>query len=135
MMRAKILLMVDKVLTDTHTLVWALSTPEMLSSKARKALVEYEVCASVVNLWELVLKMHRKNSLLTDPMKWWSKYITANRIPSLSVQMSHIEALANLDQIHKDPFDRILLAQAVAEGIPLVTKDTHLSQYGVQIIW
>jgi PIN domain nuclease of toxin-antitoxin system len=124
-----------KVLTDTHTLVWALSDPGRLSAKARKALAESEVTASVVNLWELCLKAEKPGSLIHNPAAWWQKYVTANGLPSLSVRVPHVLRLGTLPDLHKDPFDRILVAQAMVEKLSLVTKDSTLSRYGVDVIW
>ena len=124
-----------KVLTDTHTLVWALSDPGRLSAKARKALAESEVTASVVNLWELCLKAEKPGSLIHNPADWWQKYVTANGLPSLSVRVPHVLRLGTLPDLHKDPFDRILVAQAMVEKLSLVTKDSTLSKYGVDVIW
>jgi PIN domain nuclease of toxin-antitoxin system len=59
-----------RVLTDTHKLVWAATTPEALSKRARQTLTKAEVTASVVNLWELVLKMRKPDALLADPLAW-----------------------------------------------------------------
>lgn len=124
-----------KVLTDTHSLVWALSTPELLSKPARQALSQAEFTASVVNFWELVLKMRKQGALLAEPVEWWRKYVIGNGIQALSVQTPHIKALARLPELHKDPFDRILVAQAESEGLHLISKDAHLAKYGIDIIW
>src|SRR4051812_18777391 len=97
-----------KVLTDTHALVWALSHPESLGSEARRVLTEGDVTASVVNLWELCLKMGKKDALLGDPLRWWTKYVIHAGVPALSIQTAHVMALGRLPEIHKDPFDRIL---------------------------
>jgi PIN domain nuclease of toxin-antitoxin system len=91
--------------------------------------------ASVVNLWELVLKMRKQGALLADPVTWWAKYISGNSIPALSVQTTHIETLGSLADLHKDPFDRLLVAQAIAEDLQLVTNDAQLGLYGVSVIW
>jgi PIN domain nuclease of toxin-antitoxin system len=123
------------VLTDTHTLVWALSAPALLSSTAKKVLAKADVMASAVNLWELVLKMHRKQALLADPISWWDKYVRDSNIAALSIRTAHVAALAHLPQIHKDPFDRILVAQSKVENLPLITKDASLARYGISIIW
>lgn len=124
-----------KVLTDTHSLVWALSDPGLLSKKARKALTEFDVTASVVNLWELVLKMHKQDALLAEPLSWWDKYVATNDIPTLSIRTDHIMTLGRLGDCHKDPFDRILVAQSLSENLPLVSKDERLKEYGVTVIW
>jgi PIN domain nuclease of toxin-antitoxin system len=124
-----------KVLNDTHTLVWALQDPEALGAGARAALAEFPFTASVANLWELVLKARNPGSLVTDPLPWWQQFVVRPRIPTLAIRAGHIRAVAGLPEWHKDPFDRILVAQALAEGLTLVTKDAQLVRYGVAVIW
>lgn len=124
-----------KILTDTHTLVWALSNPEALGNKVRAALDGPFVTASVVNLWELVLKSRKPGALVTDPVPWWEKYVVRQGIRSLSIRTPHLRALAGLPDLHKDPFDRILVAQATAEHLTLASKDAILARYGIPVIW
>jgi PIN domain nuclease of toxin-antitoxin system len=124
-----------KVLTDTHTLVWALSEPETLGTQARTALTDSPFMASVANLWELVLKSRKPGALVADPLPWWEKYVVRTRIPALAIRTAHIRVLAVLPEFHKDPFDRILVAQALAEGLTLATKDAVLARYGVPVVW
>lgn len=124
-----------KVLTDTHTLVWALSCPEAIGTGARAALAESPFTASVANFWELVLKKDKAGALVADPLPWWEKYVVRIGIPVLAIRTSHIRALAGLPGIHKDPFDRILVAQALAEGLTLATKDALLAEYGAPVVW
>jgi len=124
-----------RVLTDTHSLVWALSDPASLSPAARRVLANSEVTASVANLWELRLKAEKKDALLADPIPWWNKYIVNPGIPALPIRAAHVMALGALADIHRDPFDRILIAQSIVEKLPLVTKDAHLAKYGIRTIW
>ncbi len=124
-----------KVLTDTHTLVWALSNPEALSRKARTALAESPFTASVVNFWELVVKSRKPGALLTDPLPWWEAYVIRPHIPTLAVRTAHVRVLAGLPDLHKDPFDRMLVAQSLAEELTLVSKDATLARYGAPVIW
>jgi PIN domain nuclease of toxin-antitoxin system len=124
-----------KVLTDTHTLVWALANPEALGVDARAALAEFPFTASVANLWELVLKTRKPDALVADPLPWWEKYVIRSGIPAIAIRSAHIRALAGLPDLHKDPFDRILVAQSLAEGLTLVSKDAMLANYGVPVIW
>ena len=124
-----------KVLTDTHTLVWALSNPEALGAAARCALAASPFTASLANLWELVLKARKPGALVADPLPWWRKYIVQMRIPTLAIRTAHIRALADMPEFHKDPFDRILVAQALAEGLTLATKDAILARYGASVLW
>jgi PIN domain nuclease of toxin-antitoxin system len=123
-----------KVLTDTHTLVWAL-TGRPLGAAARAALAGSPFTASTANLWELVLKSRKPGTLLTDPLPWWEKYVVAPGIPTLAIRIRHIRKLAGLPELHKDPFDRILVAQALAEGFTLATKDAMLARYGAPVVW
>ena len=124
-----------RVLTDTHSLVWALSDPEFLSPGALQALTESEVNASVVNLWELILKTRKKDALLSDPVPWWEKFVIKAGIPVFSIRAAHVLELGRLPEFHKDPFDRILIAQSRVEKTPLVSKDSRLARYGIPIIW
>jgi len=91
--------------------------------------------ASVANLWELVLKSSKPGALVTDPVRWWEKYVTGTGIPALAIRTAHVRALAGLPELHRDPFDRILVAQALTEGLTLVSKDAALARYGVPMIW
>ena len=124
-----------KVLTDTHTLVWALTGSEPLGAAAHAALAHSPFTASVANLWELVLKSRKPGALVADPLPWWEKYVVAPRIPTLAIRTRHIQKLARLPELHKDPFDRILVAQALAEGMTLATKDALLARYGAPVVW
>jgi PIN domain nuclease of toxin-antitoxin system len=124
-----------KILTDTHTLVWALSNPDALGGAARDALAGLPFMASVANLWELALKIRKPGALVADPLPWWDKYVVRQGIRALAIRRPHIQALAGLPDVHKDPFDRILVAQALAEGLTLASKDAILARYGVPLVW
>jgi PIN domain nuclease of toxin-antitoxin system len=124
-----------RVLADTHAFVWVLSAPALLSAPARRILAESEVTVSVASLWELLLKAGRRDALLQNPLPWWEKYVVQARIPTLAIRTSDVMELGRLPRLHKDPFDRILVAQAIVEMMPLVTKDARLHKYGVATIW
>ena len=124
-----------KAMVDTHTLVWALAAPNKLSDKARNVIADSEVVASVATLWELLLKRGKPGALLADPVPWWDKYVVRAGIPVIGIRQSHVMALDQLIEHHKDPFDRILVAQAIIEKAVLVTKDEHLAAYGIPVVW
>ncbi len=129
-----------RVLADTHALVWAINSPELLSRAAFDAFKNEEIVASVASLWELSLKSGKKNSLIGDPLPWWRKYITGHGVATLAIRVADVIELSSLAQIHKDPFDkdpfdRILVAQSLSEGISIVTRDERLARYGVPTIW
>jgi PIN domain nuclease of toxin-antitoxin system len=124
-----------KILTDTHTLVWALSRPGTLGEGARDALAHHPFTASVANLWELVLKAQKPGALVADPLPWWDKYVVRQGIRALALRTPHILTLAGLPPLHRDPFDRVLVAQALAERLTLASKDAVLAEYGVSLVW
>ncbi len=122
-------------LLDTSTLLWALGEPERLSSRARRLVEAGENVVSVASYWEVVTKTQKGLLSVSDLATWWRQAtdLTAARV--LHIRASHISALAALPMLHKDPFDRILIAQAKAERLSLVTNDTPIGAYPVQTIW
>ena len=82
-----------------------------------------------------MLKKGRPNALVNDPAAWWDRYVTRAAVEVLPIRVSHIDRLDSLEEFHRDPFDRMLVAQALAEGCTLVTADRVLTQYGVPVIW
>ena len=122
-------------LLDTSTLLWALGMPERLSARARRLVDSGENVVSVASYWEVVIKTQKGLLLISDLGTWWRRAteLTAARV--LHIRPSHITALATLPMLHKDPFDRILIAQAKAEGLGLVTNDGPIAEYEVQTIW
>src|SRR5262249_21067149 len=85
--------------------------------------------------WEIVIKTQKGLLSIDDLPTWWRRAtdLTAARI--LPIRASHVTALAALPLLHKDPFDRILVAQAIAEGLPLVTNDGPIRAFSVRAIW
>ena len=122
-------------LLDTSTLLWALGEPERLSPRARRLVDVGENVVSVASYWEVVIKTQKGLLTISDLATWWRQAteLTAARV--LQIRASHITALAALPMVHKDPFDRILIAQAKAEGLGLITSDRPISEYPVQTIW
>ena len=123
-----------RVLADTHALVWAFAEPAKLSPRAKTA-IDGGVVASVATLLELCLKARKRGALLEDPVGWWQDMIRLGEVDTLPIQEQHVVRMASLEPLHKDPFDRILVAQALVESLPLVSRDRTLSEYGVQTIW
>jgi PIN domain nuclease of toxin-antitoxin system len=123
-------------LIDTHVLLWANSAPELLSDPARQVIESRQIKVSVVSFWELMLKKARKEAPLADPAAWWDRYITRASIEALPVRVGHIAQLDNLPDLHKDPFDRMLIAQAAFEDLTIVTADEAISQYSlIKTVW
>lgn len=125
-------------LLDTHAFLWAVTGDRRLSSPAR-ALIEdgeNQVFLSAVSMWEIVLKakagkLHVEGSVA----KMLEEQMRQARISPLAVYPAHVLRVAALPPIHKDPFDRLLIAQAQAENLALVTRDPEIRRYTVQVIW
>ena len=122
-------------LLDTSTLLWALGEPERLSPRARRLVDAGENVVSVASYWEVVIKTQKGLITISDLPTWWQRATDLMAARPLPIRPSHVTALAALPMVHKDPFDRILIAQAVAEGLGLVTNDGLISDYPVQTMW
>lgn len=122
-------------LLDTSTILWSLADPARLSRKARQAMSTGPRVLSVVSYWEVVIKSRKGLLDVADPISWWKRATALLAGEVLSVRATHISALAGLPDLHKDPFDRMLIAQAVAEGLALVTNDGTVGRYAVKTVW
>ena len=116
-------------LLDTHTAIWALDTPEALTASARKAVLSGPNVLSVLSYWEVMLKSMKGALDVGDPRMWWHEALEQLAATPLVLRPQHIAELHALPPIHKDPFDRMLIAQAAAEGLALVTTDKEIARY------
>jgi PIN domain nuclease of toxin-antitoxin system len=127
-----------RFLLDSHALIFAATEPERLGSEARR-LVENEhnhIYVSAVTVWELLLKARKgKIDFGPDPAEELQSYCRTLRVEMLPVIVQHAYAAMKLDPIHKDPFDRMLVAQAKFEGLTLVTKDRNIPGHEVETVW
>jgi PIN domain nuclease of toxin-antitoxin system len=122
-------------LLDTSTLLWALGAPERLSPRARELVEAGENVVSVASYWEIVIKTQKGLLSIADLPTWWRRATELTNARTLPIRVSHVNALAALPLLHKDPFDRILIAQATAEGMDMVTNDPQVRAYAVRTIW
>lgn len=117
---------------DTHVLLWAASEPQRLSAKARALLLDpaNQLIFSSASLCEITIKNGLERSdFNVDPRRLW-RMLLVNGYRELSVSSEHTVAVNDLPLLHKDPFDRILVAQARVEGLTLLTVDKRVAQYG-----
>jgi len=127
-----------RYLLDTHTLLWFDSAPEKLSSKVLKILLneDNELYLSHVSLWEIQIKHQLgKLQLETDLKALIEAQQQTNALELLEIKPEHIYALASLPSHHRDPFDRMLISQAMAEQMPLITIDKKIALYQDQVKW
>jgi PIN domain nuclease of toxin-antitoxin system len=116
-------------LLDTHTAIWALDTPENLTASARKAVLAGPNVLSVVSYWEVMLKSMKGRLDVGDLRAWWFDALDQLAATPLLLRPQHVAGVYALPPIHKDPFDRMLIAQAAAEGLALVTTDAEIARY------
>lgn len=120
------------LLLDTHMLLWAASDPQKISAKGRNLLlaVENQLFFSTASLWEISIKNGlERPDFKVDPRRLW-RMLQASGYRELTVSAEHAIAVNDLPPLHKDPFDRILVAQARVEGFLLLTADKLVAKYG-----
>lgn len=123
-----------RVLLDTHAVLWSLEGSHSLSRTAREVIEDErnEILVSVVSAWEMTVK--RALGKLTFPDDLEETLAEAGFIQRL-VRFADCNRLSALPSIHRDPFDRMLISQAMEDGIPLVTRDEMVARYPLQTIW
>jgi PIN domain nuclease of toxin-antitoxin system len=126
------------LLLDSHALLFAAVAPEKLTPGTRDLLQSErtEVYVSVATIWELLIKARKgKLYLGDDPAKELRLYCRTLRVNMLPILAQHAYLAVALDSIHKDPFDRMIVAQAKFEDLSLVTADAKMRGYGVRVVW
>ncbi|HZM11279.1 MAG TPA: type II toxin-antitoxin system VapC family toxin [Candidatus Limnocylindrales bacterium] len=126
-----------KVLLDTHIFLWAISDPDRLSSRTQQIVKDArnDVLLSVVSAWEIAVKSSLGKLDLPRPaMAFVQRQLARHRIGLLPLSLSHLSALESLPWHHRDPFDRMLVAQCREEGASLITVDKQLHRYEVEIL-
>jgi PIN domain nuclease of toxin-antitoxin system len=123
-----------RLLVDTHTLIWALADPDQLSTTAEEAIKSEasDVFVSIISPWEIAIKKSLGKLRAPDDL---GPQLAAKRFEILPISLPHIEALETLPYHHRDPFDRLLVAQAQVERLSIVTADSQFEDYDVSTIW
>ena len=117
--------------------MYAFSEPELLTPKVRRLLEDPEVerWVSVISLWEIAIKVQIGKLSLPLDTAYYYRNLEALRARTLAVNAEHSLALLSLPLHHRDPFDRLLIAQARVEGLTLLTRDRTFRKYGVEALW
>ncbi len=119
------------ILIDTHILLWHLTDNPKLS-KEKSEMIENannRKFFSIASLWEIAIKKSIGKLEITQPID----ALVPNEIIMLDIKIPHIEKVMNLQFVHRDPFDRIIIAQAIMENLTIMTDDEYIKQYGVNI--
>jgi PIN domain nuclease of toxin-antitoxin system len=122
-----------RLLLDTHVFLWWRAEPDRLADEVRAAIAEAElVMVSAASAWEAAIKSRLGRLDLPESFE---AGVLASGFERLPIGFSQAEAAAALPLHHRDPFDRMLLAQAVSEGLTLVSHDRQLEPYGIPVLW
>jgi len=122
---------------DTSTLLWAARDPDKLSPRARRicGARKDSLVVSVISMWEIIIKARTPGFNVSDPVERLSVWIEGLEARVLSVEAAHAYAVNRLPDLHRDPFDRMLVAQAVVEEMPILTKDEIIHRYPARCVW
>lgn len=126
------------LLLDTHVFIWLSLTPERLSQRVTDLLMDETNLwfLSLASVWEIQIKRQLGKLSLNLPLpELIASQQQTNGLQLLPIELNHIFTLENLPQFHRDPFDRLLIAQAITEQIPLLSIDTVFDHYPVQRLW
>ena len=127
-----------RILLDSHTVIWAVDAPSFLGQRAEAELRSSanDILVSAATIWEIAIKCGRgKLSLALPYRSWMAKAVSALGATILPISIEYADMQASLPNLHGDPFDRLLIAQSLAEQIPLLSRDTTFDLYGVNRIW
>lgn len=127
-----------RILLDTHAFLWWITDDPQLSVRARECMsgATQELFLSAASGWEIAIKVRLgKLTLPEDREAFISEQLRINAIQSLPIRMGHALHVAGLPDHHRDPFDRMLVAQSQLEGLPILSVDPQISQYDVEVIW
>jgi PIN domain nuclease of toxin-antitoxin system len=126
-----------RYLLDSHTFLWAASAPKKLSRKARRICEQTVVplVISAASLWEIAAKCGAGKLSIPQLELTLPAWVARMNLQVLPVEAAHAYAVYGLPMLHKDPFDRILIAQAMAEDLVLVTSDEEIHRYAVKCAW
>ena len=124
-------------LLDTHTLIWFLNGEKDLSKSARKVIEtnSSKNLVSIASIWEIAIKINLGKIDLDTIFSTMEKQLSENFIEILPITFQDTLTLTSLSLHHKDPFDRIIISQAINHDFTIITKDEHFAQYKVNTLW
>jgi PIN domain nuclease of toxin-antitoxin system len=124
------------ILLDTHTFLWWVQNAPQLSRNARDRITRENCYLSIASCWELAIKVASERIQFDRPIaQFLAEELTANTISLLPIEFRHVMRVANLPHHHRDPFDRLLIAQASEENLTIVSIDRSFDAYGIERIW
>jgi PIN domain nuclease of toxin-antitoxin system len=121
-------------LLDTHALLWWVTDDRRLSKRAREIIATDEILVSVVSAWEIEIK-RGLGRIDADTHAILREVSTTEGFRWLEIRPSHVAALVDLPPLHRDPFDRMLVAQADHERVAMITRDKDVRRYPIDVVW
>jgi PIN domain nuclease of toxin-antitoxin system len=124
-------------LLDTHTFIWFINGDKSLSDKVIDKIkdVENQCFFSIASIWEIAVKMKLNKLQLKSGFNKITSFCVENEIEIIPITFEHIQELNQLDFHHRDPFDRLIIAQGIAEKLTVLTKDENFKLYPVKCLW
>ncbi|MGK7901173.1 MAG: type II toxin-antitoxin system VapC family toxin [Hormoscilla sp.] len=127
-----------KLLLDTHTFIWYITDSPKLSERSRNLISDSdsEIILSIASVWEMAIKQSTGKLSLGVPFREFIEHqLSANSIKLQTINLAHIDVVATLPLHHRDPFDRMIIAQAIVEQIPILSRDYVFDSYRVTRLW
>jgi len=127
-----------RLLLDTHTFLWYIAGDERISVRARTFITDpgNDVLLSVASLWEIAIKVSIGKLTLARPFAdLIPEEITLNSVEVVSITLDDLNFISQLPFHHRDPFDRLIVAQSVVRAIPIVGRDDRFRDYGINLLW
>jgi PIN domain nuclease of toxin-antitoxin system len=128
---------VRPLLLDTHTLIWLAGYPERLSETAKGLILDSSsiLSVSMASAWEVAIKISIGRLAIEGGVAEFFRIAETNGIPILPIRQSHVERVQRLPLLHRDPFDRLLIASALEEDMAVVTTDEGIGLYPIDVVW
>ena len=126
-----------KYLLDTHIILWVAQNSPLLSDKVKTAILDEnsDKFVSMVSAWEVAIKLGTRKLHLDGGVPEFFRIIKTNGLITLSVEREYIQLIPTLPDFHKDPFDRLIIATALAEDMTLISADENIHRYNLRLLW
>ena len=127
-----------RVLIDSHALIWYVDQDNLLSPASHAAISDptNDLLLSAGSIWEIGIKVGLGKLILTEPFKpWMNQAISDLDVTVVPLTVEYVDGQSNLPRHHGDPFDRLIVAQAIIEQVSIISADAHLDAYGITRIW
>lgn len=124
-------------LLDTHALIWFLEDGPQLTPKVRSEIIDiHNRCfISIASIWEIAIKASLNKLQLKSDFHKIREFLSDTEIEILPIEFDHLQKLLSLDYHHRDPFDRLIIAQAITENLTILSRDEHFRSYTNNVLW